>query len=124
MLIYFEVIVCLSIAFMIYLSASVHSLATPIGSLMSGPLLDGIGRRGALQFSAIPLSVGWFIIGFATNIPCLLVGRVVLGFGVGLMAAPAQVRNLNILFFPSFTYIHINKNHHIFIFLHLINIIF
>ncbi|KAG9428779.1 facilitated trehalose transporter Tret1-2 isoform X1 [Apis mellifera carnica] len=71
--------------------ASVHSLATPIGSLMSGPLLDGIGRRGALQFSAIPLSVGWFIIGFATNIPCLLVGRVVLGFGVGLMAAPAQV---------------------------------
>lgn len=99
MLICFEVIACLTIAFMIYLSASVHSLATPIGSLMSGPLLDGIGRRGALQFSAIPLSVGWLIIGFATNIPCLLVGRVILGFGVGLMAAPAQVRILKFYFF-------------------------
>lgn len=117
MLIFFEAIICLSeyvYVFMIYFSASVHSLATPIGSLMSGPLLDEIGRRGALQFSAVPLAVGWFIIGFATNIPILLVGRIVLGFGVGLMAAPAQVRNLNILFFPSFTCIHISKSHHIF----------
>ncbi|OAD58904.1 Facilitated trehalose transporter Tret1 [Eufriesea mexicana] len=71
--------------------ASVHSLATPIGSLVSGPLLDGIGRRGALQFAAVPLFVGWFAIGFAKTIPCLLIGRIVLGFGVGLMAVPAQV---------------------------------
>ncbi|KOC58831.1 Facilitated trehalose transporter Tret1, partial [Habropoda laboriosa] len=71
--------------------ASVHSLATPIGSLMSGPLLDGIGRRGSLRFSAIPLSVGWVIIGFSQNIPCLLIGRAISGFAVGLMAVPAQV---------------------------------
>ncbi|CAK9815689.1 Facilitated trehalose transporter Tret1 [Anthophora plagiata] len=71
--------------------ASVHSLATPIGSLMSGPLLDGIGRRGSLQFSAVPLSVGWIIMGFANSIPCLLVGRAMSGFAVGLMAVPAQV---------------------------------
>ncbi|CAK9832942.1 Facilitated trehalose transporter Tret1 [Anthophora retusa] len=71
--------------------ASVHSLATPIGSLMSGPLLDGIGRRGSLRFSAVPLSVGWVIMGFANSIPCLLVGRAMSGFAVGLMAVPAQV---------------------------------
>ncbi|XP_076678894.1 facilitated trehalose transporter Tret1-2 homolog isoform X4 [Andrena cerasifolii] len=71
--------------------ASVHSLATPIGSLLSGALLDGIGRRGSLQLSAIPLCAGWVIIGFARSIPCLLIGRVVLGFAVGLMAVPAQV---------------------------------
>ena len=71
--------------------ASVHSLATPIGSLLSGALLDGIGRRGSLQLSAIPLCAGWIIIGFARSIPCLLIGRVVLGFAVGLMAVPAQV---------------------------------
>lgn len=71
--------------------ASVHSLATPIGSLTSGPLLDAIGRRGSLQFSGVPLFLGWFVMGFARNIPCLLVGRIILGLGVGLMAVPAQI---------------------------------
>ncbi|XP_076748724.1 facilitated trehalose transporter Tret1-2 homolog [Xylocopa sonorina] len=71
--------------------ASIHSLATPVGSLVSGPLLDTIGRRGALQFSGVPLFAGWILIGFANNIPCLLVGRVILGFAVGIMAVPSQV---------------------------------
>ncbi|XP_076242129.1 facilitated trehalose transporter Tret1-2 homolog [Calliopsis andreniformis] len=71
--------------------ASVHSLATPIGSLLSGPLLDAIGRRGSLQLAAVPLFVGWIIIGFSKSIPYLLVGRVVLGFAVGLLAVPGQV---------------------------------
>lgn len=84
------------IIIIICISASVHSLATPIGSLVSGALLDEIGRRGSLQFSAVPLCIGWFIMGFAKNIPCLLVGRVVLGFSVGSMAVPAQVRSTNI----------------------------
>ncbi|XP_034185866.2 uncharacterized protein LOC117606334 isoform X5 [Osmia lignaria lignaria] len=71
--------------------ASVHSLATPVGSLMSGPLLDGIGRRGSLRLTAVPLCTGWIIMGFAQNIPTLLIGRVVSGLAVGLMAVPAQV---------------------------------
>lgn len=81
--------------FAIYVSASVHSLATPVGSLVSGPLLDEIGRRGSLQFAAVPLFVGWFVIGFAKNISCLLIGRVILGFGVGLMGVPAQVGSIH-----------------------------
>ncbi|XP_076179847.1 trehalose transporter 1-like protein [Ptiloglossa arizonensis] len=71
--------------------ASVHSLATPIGSLLSGPLVDGIGRRCSLQLSAVPLCAGWIIMGFSKNITSLLIGRIVLGFAVGLMAVPAQV---------------------------------
>ncbi|KAK2586490.1 hypothetical protein KPH14_011388 [Odynerus spinipes] len=71
--------------------ASVHSLATPIGSLLSGPFLDTIGRRGCLQLSAIPLCLGWLVMGFAKNIPVLLAGRVVSGFAVGFMAVPIQV---------------------------------
>lgn len=62
---------------------------------MSGPLLDLIGRRGSLRFSAIPLSTGWILIGFAKTIPCLLIGRLILGFAVGLMAVPAQVQKAN-----------------------------
>lgn len=60
---------------------------------MSGPLLDGIGRRGSLRLTAVPLCAGWIIMGFAQNIPSLLIGRVVSGLAVGLMAVPAQVQN-------------------------------
>ncbi|XP_014484649.1 PREDICTED: facilitated trehalose transporter Tret1-2 homolog [Dinoponera quadriceps] len=71
--------------------ASVHSLATPFGSLLSGPLTETIGRRGTLQLSAIPLCIGWLIIGFSRSVISILVGRVICGLSVGLMAVPAQV---------------------------------
>ncbi|KAG5343647.1 TRET1 protein, partial [Acromyrmex heyeri] len=71
--------------------AAVHSLATPIGSLLSGPFLDAIGRRGCLQLSTIPLCIGWLIIGLSRNVTSILVGRVICGLSVGFMAVPAQV---------------------------------
>lgn len=77
-------------------AASIHSLATPVGSLLSGPLLDAIGRRGSLQLSAIPLGIGWLIIGFSKNVTCLLVGRLICGVSVGLMAVPSQVISENL----------------------------
>ncbi|TGZ51195.1 Facilitated trehalose transporter Tret1 [Temnothorax longispinosus] len=72
-------------------AASVHSLATPIGALLSGPLLDAIGRRGCLQLSVIPLCIGWLIIGLSRSVTSILVGRVICGLSVGFMAVPAQV---------------------------------
>lgn len=78
-------------------TASVHSLATPVGSLLSGPLLDAIGRRGSLQLSAIPLCIGWLIIGFSKSVITILIGRVVCGISVGLMAVPAQVQYSTII---------------------------
>lgn len=71
--------------------AAVHSLATPIGALLSGPLLDAIGRRGCLQLSVIPLCIGWLIIGLSRSVTSMLAGRVVCGVSVGFMAVPAQV---------------------------------
>ncbi|XP_029178492.1 facilitated trehalose transporter Tret1-2 homolog isoform X2 [Nylanderia fulva] len=71
--------------------ASVHSLTTPVGSLLSGPLLDMIGRRGSLQLCAIPLCVGWLIIGFSRCVTAILIGRLVCGLSVGMMAVPVQV---------------------------------
>ncbi|XP_011161550.1 facilitated trehalose transporter Tret1-2 homolog [Solenopsis invicta] len=71
--------------------ASIHSLATPVGSLLSGPLLDAIGRRGCLQLSSIPLCIGWLIIGLSRSVTSILVGRVICGVSVGFMAVPAQV---------------------------------
>jgi MFS family permease len=75
-------------------AASVHSLATPIGSLLSGVFIDAIGRRNSLQLSVIPLCIGWLVIGLSRNVTILLVGRFICGVSVGTMAVPAQVRDI------------------------------
>ncbi|XP_035794840.1 facilitated trehalose transporter Tret1-2 homolog [Anopheles albimanus] len=71
--------------------ASVHSLATPIGSFASGPIMDRWGRRPALLLAIIPLFTGWVLLATASSHFLLLLGRMVAGVSVGLIAAPAQV---------------------------------
>ncbi|XP_058129073.1 facilitated trehalose transporter Tret1-2 homolog [Anopheles ziemanni] len=71
--------------------ASVHSLATPIGSFASGPIMDRWGRRPALLMAIVPLFTGWIVLATASSHFLLLLGRVVAGISVGLIAAPAQV---------------------------------
>lgn len=73
-------------------AASIHSLATPIGSLLSGPLLEMLGRRNSLQLATVPLCIGWLVIGFSKNVVAILIGRVVCGISVGLMPVPSQVQ--------------------------------
>lgn len=76
------------------LPASVHSAATPVGSLLSGVLMDNCGRKLALQMASIPLILGWILIAFCNNHSLLLLGRLVAGFSVGLTAAAGQVRSI------------------------------
>ncbi|KAJ0176701.1 hypothetical protein K1T71_007880 [Dendrolimus kikuchii] len=71
--------------------ASIHSAATPWGSMVSGPVMEAIGRRRTLQACTLPLIIGWVIIGTATNHALLLLGRIICGFAVGIMSAPSQV---------------------------------
>ncbi|CAH2096310.1 unnamed protein product [Euphydryas editha] len=71
--------------------ASVHSAATPLGSILSGPIMEAIGRRKTLQVSTLPLVIGWILIGTASHHAVLLLGRLVCGFAVGILAAPSQV---------------------------------
>ncbi|EFA10509.1 facilitated trehalose transporter Tret1 [Tribolium castaneum] len=71
--------------------ASVHSAATPFGSLLSGVLMDRCGRKLALQIASLPLILGWILIGLAPNHAVLLAGRVVAGLSAGLTAAAGQV---------------------------------
>ncbi|CAH0751373.1 unnamed protein product [Diatraea saccharalis] len=71
--------------------ASIHSAATPLGSMLSGPIMEAIGRRRTLQMCVLPLIVGWVIIGTAVHHAVLLLGRIACGFAVGIMAAPSQV---------------------------------
>ncbi|XP_044271366.1 facilitated trehalose transporter Tret1 [Tribolium madens] len=71
--------------------ASVHSAATPFGSLLSGLLMDRCGRKLALQIASLPLILGWILIGLSPNHAILLAGRVVAGLSAGLTAAAGQV---------------------------------
>ncbi|XP_049823251.1 facilitated trehalose transporter Tret1-like isoform X2 [Aethina tumida] len=71
--------------------ASIHSAATPFGSLLSGVLMDRCGRKLALQIASMPLILGWILIGFASNHGVLLLGRLVAGISAGLTAAAGQV---------------------------------
>ncbi|XP_022119148.2 facilitated trehalose transporter Tret1 isoform X1 [Pieris rapae] len=71
--------------------ASIHSAATPLGSMLSGPIMEAIGRRRTLQTTTLPLVIGWILIGTASHHALLLLGRAVCGFAVGVMAAPSQV---------------------------------
>ncbi|KAJ8967883.1 hypothetical protein NQ317_013785 [Molorchus minor] len=71
--------------------ASVHSAATPLGSLLSGVLMDRCGRKLALQIASTPLILGWILIGLSENHAVLLLGRLIAGLSAGLTAAAGQV---------------------------------
>ncbi|XP_071454727.1 trehalose transporter 1-like protein isoform X2 [Hetaerina americana] len=71
--------------------ASLSSISTPIGCLLSGWLMDALGRRAALLLVEVPLLVGWLLIAMAYNLPLLYAGRLFVGLGSGLVGAPARV---------------------------------
>nr|XP_036231647.1 facilitated trehalose transporter Tret1-2 homolog isoform X2 [Bactrocera oleae] len=71
--------------------ASVHSLATPVGSLISGSLADFLGRRSTLLISIVPLCIGWCTLALTQSFTVIIIGRLLCGFSTGLLGGPAQV---------------------------------
>ncbi|CAK1552855.1 unnamed protein product [Leptosia nina] len=71
--------------------ASLSAVGTPIGCILSGYLMDNIGRRRTLIFTEVPLIVGWIMISFAQNVIMIYIGRLLVGFGSGMVGAPARV---------------------------------
>lgn len=70
---------------------SMHSASTPVGTILSGPLMDRLGRNRALQVATPFMVAGWTMLGFAQNHAMVLVARALCGAAVGMMAAPSQV---------------------------------
>ncbi|CAH2107043.1 unnamed protein product [Euphydryas editha] len=71
--------------------ASLSSVGTPIGCIVSGYLMDNIGRRRTLIITEVPLILGWILISVAQNVPMIYIGRLLIGFGSGMVGAPARV---------------------------------
>ncbi|XP_031634375.1 facilitated trehalose transporter Tret1-like [Contarinia nasturtii] len=71
-----------------WLSSFAH-IAHPIGSLLSGPICDKIGRRKAILFVTIPLAITWIILGLSHSFPLICVCFAMIGFCMGLKEAPS-----------------------------------
>jgi MFS family permease len=57
--------------------------ASAVGGVIFGILSDRYGRKSVLQWTILTYSIGTFLSGFASNLPLLIVFRIVTGLGVG-----------------------------------------
>ncbi|XP_073260205.1 sugar transporter ERD6-like 5 isoform X2 [Populus alba] len=68
------------------LFGSILTIGAMIGAIMSGRLADYIGRRGTMGFSEIICIIGWMLITFSKASWWLDVGRLLVGYGMGLLS--------------------------------------
>ncbi|KXJ79556.1 hypothetical protein RP20_CCG000432 [Aedes albopictus] len=82
--------------------ASINSIACPFGGLISGYLLDRIGRKWTLVQINVLSIVSWALIAVSssTNFELMytqiLIARVVIGLVIGLVSAPASIYSAEI----------------------------
>lgn len=56
-------------------------IVAPIGGISAGFVMDWIGRLNTIKLALIPSAIGWVLIAMASNVPMLIIGRVLTGFG-------------------------------------------
>ncbi|XP_035428660.2 facilitated trehalose transporter Tret1-2 homolog isoform X2 [Spodoptera frugiperda] len=66
--------------------ASVFTLCSPIGCLISGYVADWLGRRVMIIVCQAPICAGWLYTGFAKSPK-----QVIIGFGCGLAMGPPRI---------------------------------
>ncbi|XP_069699243.1 facilitated trehalose transporter Tret1-2 homolog isoform X2 [Periplaneta americana] len=76
--------------------ASLASISTPIGCLLTGVLLDRLGRKRTLMLINTPALLGWLIIATASHSENLFLyqlyaGRLLTGLATGMSSSPATV---------------------------------
>ncbi|PSN36326.1 hypothetical protein C0J52_24327 [Blattella germanica] len=76
--------------------ASLASIATPIGCLIIGGLLDGLGRKRAMMLVNVPAVIGWLLIATTSShehwfFYQVYVGRILTGIATGMSSTPATV---------------------------------
>ncbi|XVE89748.1 hypothetical protein DITRI_Ditri20bG0019900 [Diplodiscus trichospermus] len=64
---------------------SIMTIGGMVGAILSGRIADLIGRRCTMWFSEIFCSAGWLSIAFAKSALWLDIGRLSIGFGVGMI---------------------------------------
>ncbi|CAH2316775.1 solute carrier family 2, facilitated glucose transporter member 6 [Pelobates cultripes] len=70
---------------------SVFALGACLGGISSMILNDRLGRKLSIMFSALPMAVGFLLMGSAQHISMLLLGRILTGFASGLTSSSIPV---------------------------------
>ncbi|KAL7239384.1 hypothetical protein ACSBR2_005318 [Camellia fascicularis] len=78
--------------------ASVMTIGGMLGAIVSGKLTDLTGRRGAIWFSDIFITVGWLAILLAKGAWSLHLGRLSMEFGYGILSYAVSIRPLHVIF--------------------------
>ncbi|KAJ4719531.1 Sugar transporter ERD6-like [Melia azedarach] len=65
---------------------SILTIGAMIGAIMSGRIADYIGRRGTMGFAEIFCIIGWLVIVFSQDAWWLDLGRLFVGYGMGLLS--------------------------------------
>ncbi|XP_063985598.1 facilitated trehalose transporter Tret1-2 homolog [Diachasmimorpha longicaudata] len=67
--------------------ASLVTISLPLGSLLSGPLMDRFGRKIVCILTCVPSTLSWLLLTFAHSLVLIYTARIIAGISSGMSTA-------------------------------------